>query len=151
MTAFWGATGAFYGDLTTFWGVANPVVGKGAPDYLQVGQFWTTAGGTWDQISAAWTAASASSAASGYQTVATDLQGLINTSRNFWGSAVQAKTGASFDTAFANPLLAKYGINLSDPNSLASLDPHGPGPVLPRLVRRPDEFLRHRPRRLLRG
>ncbi|HXA39554.1 MAG TPA: S8 family serine peptidase [Phenylobacterium sp.] len=123
MKPFWGSTGAFYGDLNSFWGTTNPVVGTGAPDYLKVGDFWTAAGGTWDQISAAWGALPATAGPADYQSVAGQLKGLIDTSRNFWGAAVQAKTGASFDTAFATPLLAKYGIDLADPTSLSKLDP----------------------------
>ena len=122
MTAFWGSTGAFYGDLNNFWGKTNPVVGTGAPDYLKVGDFWTNTGGSWDQISTKWGALSATSTASDYANVAGQLKGLVDSSRNFWGSAVQAKTGGSFDAAFAAPLLAKYGINLADPTSLAKLD-----------------------------
>jgi Subtilase family len=117
MTPFWGSTGAFYGDLNSFWGTTNPVVGKGAPDYLTVGDFWTVTGGTWDQISNAWSAPTAN-----YQAIAGQLQGLVDSSRTFWGAAVAAKSGGTFDTSFANPLLAKYGINLSDPNSLSKLD-----------------------------
>ena len=120
MTPFWGSTGAFYGDLNSFWGTTNPVVGTGAPDYLKVGDFWTVTGGTWDQVSAAWDAVPAM--AGDYSLVAGKLKGLIDSSRTFWGSAVAAKTGGSFDTTFANPLLAKYGINPADPNSLSKLD-----------------------------
>jgi hypothetical protein len=122
MKPFWGGTGAFYGDLNSFWGTTNPAKGAGAPDYLKVGDFWTTTGGTWDTISNAWNALPATAKVSDYQGVTTQLKGLVDSSRSFWGSAVQAKTGQSFDAAFANPLLAKYGINLSDPNSLTSLD-----------------------------
>nr|MEA2797740.1 hypothetical protein [Phenylobacterium sp.] len=122
MKPFWGNTGAFYGDLNSFWGTTNPVHGTGAPDYLKVGDFWTVTGGTWDQIFSAWSAVPATAGASGYQSVAGQLKGLVDSSRNFWGSAVQAKTGGSFDTAFANPLLSKYGIDLSDPTSLSKLN-----------------------------
>jgi len=120
MTAFWGNTGAFFGDLSNFWGTANPVIGAGAPDYRQVGAFWTTTGGTWDQIAASWRALPATGA--DYQPVAGQIQGLVDSSRAFWGSAVQARTGQTFDAAFSNPLLAKYGIDLADPSSLASLN-----------------------------
>jgi hypothetical protein len=120
MTPFWGSTGAFYGDLNNFWGKTNPVVGTFAPDYLKVGDFWTGTGGTWDHISADWGAVPTTGG--DYSSVAAQLKGLIDSSRNFWGSAVAAKSGGTFDTTFANPLLAKYGINLSDPTSLSKLD-----------------------------
>ena len=118
MTPFWGATGAFYGDLSNFWGKSNPVIGSGAPDYLKVGDFWTVTGGTWDKISSAW-----STSAPNYGAVAGQLKGLVDSSRTFWGASVAAKSGETFDTSFANPLLAKYGIDINDPNSLAKLDP----------------------------
>ena len=117
MKPFWGDIGAFSGDLNSFWGTSNPVVGKFAPDYLSVGNFWTATGSTWDQISAAWGAPSAN-----YSAVAGQLKGLVDSSRTFWGAAVAAKSGGTFDTTFANPLLAKYGIDLNDPNSLSKLD-----------------------------
>jgi hypothetical protein len=117
MTPFWGSTGAFFGDLSSFWGKTNPVVGTGAPDYLKVGGFWTVTGGTWDQISAAWGAS-----APNYGAVANQLRGLVDSSRTFWGASVAAKSGGTFDTTFANPLLAKYGISLKDPSSLSKLD-----------------------------
>jgi hypothetical protein len=121
MQPFWGVTGAFYGDLSTFWGTTNPVVGNFAPNYLKVGDFWNTTGGAWDQISAVWNAIPTTAGAAGYTSLAGQLQGMVDSSRSFWGSAVQAKSGGSFDTTFANPLLAKYGIDLSDPGSLAKL------------------------------
>jgi hypothetical protein len=116
---FWGDTGAFYGDLKSFWGTSIPTVGAGAPNYLSIGDFWTTAGGSWDQLFAIWSPASG---APNYKAAASQLQGLVDSSRTFWGASVQAKTGKSFDTAFANPVLAKYGITLSDPTSLSKLD-----------------------------
>ena len=116
---FWGDTGAFYGDLTSFWGTSAPQVGSWAPNYLSIGNFWTNAGGSWDQLFATWSPASGTA---DYSSAASQLQSLVNSSRSFWGSAVQAKTGQSFDVNFANPILAKYGINLANPNSLAALD-----------------------------
>ena len=114
---FWGDTGAFYGDLKAFWATSNPVVDKSAPDYLKVGDFWTVQGSNWDRISTAWSAAQPGA----YQPVAGQLQAMVNSSREFWGSAVETKTKHSFDEAFATPLLARYGIDLSNPDSLAKL------------------------------
>ena len=116
---FWGDTGAFYGDLKSFWGVSMPQVGAGAPNYLAIGDFWTTAGGSWDQLFATWNPATGTA---NYASVESQLQSLVESSRGFWGSAVQAKTGQSFDAGFANPVLAKYGISLTDPTSLSKLD-----------------------------
>jgi len=120
---FWGDTGAFYGDLKSFWGVDNPVVGAGAPAYPKVGEFWTVTGGKWDQVATSWNAADAAGGKpANYQATAGQLKALVDSSRDFWGQAVKAKTGKSFDEGFANGLLAEYGINLADPASLAKLD-----------------------------
>jgi len=112
---FWGDTSAFYGDLSTFWSVSNPVVGNaaGAPDYLKVGDFWTVQGAAYDQTFTNW---------AGNKTTADGLKSLVDSSRAFWGAAVQAQTGKSFDQGFANAILAKYGIDLNDPKSLAKVD-----------------------------
>ena len=117
---FWGETGAFYGDLQAFWGVDDPVVrSRGlAPDYRKVGDFWTTQGNNWDSIATSWSTAQPG----GFQPVAGQLQTMVNTSRDFWGAAVTAKIGKSFDEGFAAPLLARYGIDLANPDSLAKLD-----------------------------
>jgi hypothetical protein len=116
---FWGDTGAFYGDLKSFWGTSVPTVGPGAPYYPSVGEFWTNTGTNWDQLFATWSPASGPT---NYSAAAGQLKGLVDSSRTFWGAAVQAKTGKSFDDGFANSLLAKYGLNLSESASLANLD-----------------------------
>lgn len=112
---FWGDTSAFYGDLSTFWSVSNPVIGNaaGAPDYLKVGDFWTVQGSAYDQTFNNWAADKAT---------ADRLKGLVDNSRTFWGAAVKSQTGKDFDQGFANALLAKYGIDLKDPKSLAQVD-----------------------------
>jgi hypothetical protein len=112
---FWGDTAAFYGDLKTFWAVDNPVVGAGAPDYLKVGDFWTAQGTAYQTTFDGWD--------TNLSVTAGRLKGLVDSSRDFWGAAVQAKTGKSFDAGFAADMLAKYGVNLDDPASLANLDP----------------------------
>lgn len=112
---FWGETSAFYGDLSTFWSVSNPQIGNaaGAPEFAKVGDFWTVQGSAYDATFNNWAAD---------KTTADRLKGLVDSSRTFWGAAVKAQTGKDFDTGFANALLAKYGISLKDPKSLASVD-----------------------------
>ena len=114
---FWGDTGAFYGDLKTFWAVDNPVVGTGAPEYVKVGEYWTSAGTTWDSIFQNWDATPGN-----YTATSSSLNTMVDDARRFWGASVQAKTGKSFDEGFANKILAAYGIDLKDPNSLSRLD-----------------------------
>ncbi len=123
--------------------MSNPVVGAGAPAYPQVGDFWTATGGKWDQIAAAWSAADAAGgSAANYQVTAAKLKEMLDSSRSFWGPAVQAKTGKSFDAGFANPLMAEYGVSLSDPRLARQARRDRPGDVLPGVLRRPDELLR---------
>jgi len=112
---FWGDTSAFYGDLGTFWSVSDPRIGNdaGAPEFAKTADFWTVQGDTYDTTFNNW---------AGDKATADRLKGLVDSSRTFWGAAVKAQTGKDFDKGFANAMLAKYGINLNDPKSLASLD-----------------------------
>ena len=119
---FWGNIQPFYGNLQPFWGNIQPFTGaNGTPTASGLTAYWNDAGSTWTSISGAWTSAATTGGSADYANVAGQLQGLIDRSAAFWGSAVQAKTGKSFQEAFAAPLLAKYGINLADSNSLSSL------------------------------
>jgi hypothetical protein len=117
---FWGDMTPFLGDLSQFWGVATPSGVNGALNFANVGPFWQTAGDSWGTLFAAWNPGSG--IAVNYASVDSQLKSLVDSSRTFWGPAVQAKTGQSFDAGFANAVLAKYGINLADPNSLKTLD-----------------------------
>jgi len=57
----------------------------------------------------------------GYAAALTDYRTLVDRSETFWAVPVQQATGKSFREGFANPLLAKYGIDLADPASLSRL------------------------------
>jgi len=115
---FWGNIQPFFGDLSQFWGTATPTGVAGALNYGDVGGFWQTSGASWSQLFAQWNAGGTVN----YASVDSQLKGLVDSSRTFWGAAVQAQTGKSFDAGFGNAVLAKYGINLADPTSLKSLD-----------------------------
>jgi hypothetical protein len=115
---FWGDMTPFFGDLSQFWGNATPVGVPGALKFSDVGGFWQTSGASWSTLFAQWNAGGTVN----YGSVDAQLKSLVDSSRNFWGGAVQAKTGQSFDAGFANAVLAKYGINLNDPNSLKGID-----------------------------
>ena len=115
---FWGNIQPFFGDLSQFWGTSTPSGVAGALNFADVGGFWQTSGNSWTTLFSQWNA----SGTVNYGSVDSQLKGLVDSSRSFWGAAVQAQTGKSFDAGFASAVLAKYGINLSDPNSLKSLD-----------------------------
>lgn len=50
-----------------------------------------------------------------------DYRAFISQSEAFWAVPVMKATGKSFSAVIADPLLAKYGINLNDPASLSKL------------------------------
>jgi len=112
---FWQDTSAFYGDLSAFWATSNPQIGNdaGAPEFAKMADFWTVQGNAYDATFNNW---------KGDNATADRLKGLVDSSRAFWGDAVKAQSGQDFDAGFANALLAKYGIDLRNPASLAKLD-----------------------------
>jgi hypothetical protein len=125
---FWGDVSPYEGDLSAFWGnirtfndgtTTNTV----SPLWGNIRTFAGDLGASWGNIRTFWGNIRTFQEAPGdYATLADKLNAMISQSQSFWGSAVQAQTGKSFSDAFANPLLAKYGINLSDPSTLANLD-----------------------------
>lgn len=114
---FWGDTSAFYGDLKAFWAVDNPVVGASPVAYAKVGDFWTKSGDDW-----AGAFATLSTSTPDYGLAAIKLNTIYADSATFWGVAVQAKTGKSFEDGFLKPFLAKHGIDPTDPASYSKLD-----------------------------
>jgi hypothetical protein len=126
---FWGNIHAFWGALSPFDATKNAAFWGSMPGYTDsktingagLGAFWSAEGDKYNAILTAWGSAQS---ASDYANVAQMLQGLDSDAASFWGSAVTKKTGASsFDAGFSNAMFAKYGINLSDPSSLANVDP----------------------------
>ncbi|WP_426009981.1 S8 family peptidase [Caulobacter sp. DWR2-3-1b2] len=130
---FYGNIRPFYGNIRAFWGDANPFAADLVPFWGKlrafdnglsaptVGDYWTKAGGDWDGVEASWTVAQTAGASGDYSQAAAQLRSLVVSAETFWGSAVQAKTGQSFQAGFAAPLLAKYGLDLNDPTSLSKL------------------------------
>ena len=57
-----------------------------------------------------------------YTNLDMSINNLVSNSKATWGAAVTARTGKSFEDAFVNPMLARYGISLTDPKSLVGLD-----------------------------
>lgn len=139
---FWGDSSPLWGNIRTFWGDVNPYEGdlgafwgnirtfndgtqSGAvsPLWGNIRTFSGELGASWGNIRTFWGNIRTFSDAPGdYSTLAGMLDKMVADSNNFWGSAVQAQTGKSFADGFANPLLAKYGINLSEPSTLEKLD-----------------------------
>ncbi len=140
---FYGNLRPFYGNLRPFWGNLKPFWGNLKPfadvrdpsfwgslsgyidankryDGAQVAAFWETQGAKYNSILTAWSSASTSA---DYANVAQMLQGVVGDASAFWGDEVTKATKAkTFDDGFANAFLAKHGIDLSDPSSLANID-----------------------------
>ncbi len=116
---FYGTINPFYGDTDQFWGKINPFYGTINPFLAQVGPYWQAAGPQWGAINDTWTQLQASNATD-YSGLQLQLNDFLNQAGTVWGPAVQKATKQDFDDGFANAMLAKYGIDPNDPNSLAS-------------------------------
>ena len=122
---FYGNIDPFYGNISPFWGNIDPFVSGNAgvaPAWGNIQPFWETVGTRWNAAQSAWAQASANDPAT-LAGVATSLREIVSLSEATWGAAVTAKTGASFGAGFAAPLLAKFGIDLDNPATLAALTP----------------------------
>jgi len=116
VTPFEGDTRAFWGDLVTYNDGKTPSsVNRSAPAWGKIRSFWDELGTSWAATRPAWDNGD-------YKGASAQLRAMVNRSGGFWGDAVKAGTGKDFNAGFANPLLAKYGIDLGVPASLAKLD-----------------------------
>jgi hypothetical protein len=117
--SFWGDVGPFDGDTAGFWGSLHTYnetdPKKATPQWSKIRSFWDATGSSWAALRPSWDSGD-------YGSATTQLKSIVDNSASIWGAVVKEKTKNDFYTAFANPLLGKYGISLSDPNSLAKLD-----------------------------
>ena len=115
------SSASFWGDVSGY----NTAGNATAPSWTAVGDFWTVNGPALNSIGDGWNGLGAYSStnAAQYATIAQQLQTLLNGSSATWGGAVGAATGKSFSDGFVAPLLAKYGIDLNKPATLAGVDP----------------------------
>jgi hypothetical protein len=140
ISPFWGNISPFYGDFSAFWGNINPFEENTIPLYGNFSPFWgnthrltqptlslAPAWGDirpfWEQVGARVKETNAAWGASDFLTVAEGLRGIVAQSAATWGPVVTAVTGKDFDSGFADPLLARYGIDLDNPAALAALSP----------------------------
>lgn len=125
---FWGDINPFEGDVAAFWGSIRTFTEDGeqdqlAPNWGSIRTFWGDVGASWGSIRTFWGSIRTFEETPGdYATLAGQLDAMIDETELFWGDAVAASTGKSFSAGFADPMLAKYGIDLSDPSSLQRLD-----------------------------
>ena len=125
MRAFWGDVNPAWRRMRAFWGDVDPMWRRmrafdaTMPDLNGMEQFWTTNGNLWTEIDTLW--ANAATTPGGYAAVGAKLDLLRTQSEAFFGPAVRTQTGQGFRAGFADALYDKYGLNPSDPNSLARL------------------------------
>jgi hypothetical protein len=124
ITPFWGKINPFYGSIQPFYGSINPFWGKINPFatpnglYSSIGTYWQGAGPQWGSINALWDSLQGANATD-YSGLQTQLTAFMASASAAWTPAMQKDLKKSdFNTFFANPLLAQYGI---DPTNAASL------------------------------
>jgi hypothetical protein len=126
---FGGNIDPFGGNIDPFGGNIDPFGGNldpfkdGQPLTLKMlGDFWKAFGTDWKIFSDTLNQLRANpNDATARATAANKLQALVTQSENFWGQRVKKKTGKAFRESFANPLLAKYGLSLTDSSSFSRL------------------------------
>ena len=127
--SFWGDTGPYADDLTPFWGNIRSFNDTNTdsallPSWGNIRSFAGDIGASWGNIRSFWgNIRSFQDAPQDYVQLSGMISTMVGQSQTTWGTAVQAQTGQSFADGFANPLLAKYGIDLNNPASLQNLSP----------------------------
>lgn len=114
---FWGDIDAFYGDIDPFYGDINPFWGDIQPFWGDIGPFWGDINAFWGDIDPF-----GGTAEGDYAQVMDQLRQIFERADAVFGAAVMHETGQSLNDAVLAGLLARYGIDLNDPNSLAGLD-----------------------------
>ncbi|MCC6920348.1 MAG: S8 family serine peptidase [Alphaproteobacteria bacterium] len=120
--AFWGNINPFAGDIGAFWGTIRPFDGDLTAQWGNIGAFWGDIGASWGTIRPFWDGLDASDSA-GYAELASRFKLFMTDTQRFWTPYIRTQTGLSFYDAFGKALLAKYGINMNRPETLAALTP----------------------------
>ena len=151
VTPFWGNVTPFWGNVTPFWTNISPLTGggsvgpylagdhtsggitpfwgtiapyKGAISGQKLDEYWLAAGPRYQKTLTTWNALAPTATASSYNGVATDLKDMVTFADEYWKKAVVPSTSKStFKALFADPLMAKYGIDPTKPASLANISP----------------------------
>lgn len=108
---FAGNVDPFYGNLDPFEGQIDPLSGAVLPSYIETNNFWHSFGATWRETNLQLNdIAQNGNTDNKRNALESEINSLINQSKSVWGTAVENRTGQSFETGFLNPLLAKFGI-----------------------------------------
>jgi hypothetical protein len=128
---FYGKVNPFYGPLDVFWGKINPFTVSGS-FYGTAGSYWQSAGPQWGDINAKWGNLQGAQATD-YSSLQIALNNFFATTASTWSQKVQKGAPGSpppppapgkpwdFRSAFLQPLLTQYNIDLSNPASLANV------------------------------
>jgi len=117
ISPFWGDISPFYGDIDPFYGDINPFYGDIGPFWGDIGPFWGDINAFWGDIDPF-----SETASTEYASVADQLAEIFAQAEDVFGAAVEHETGQSLHDAVLAELLARYGLDLDDPDSFASLD-----------------------------
>ena len=130
ISTFWSGVDPQFKNISTFWGDLNPfyknisTFSTTLPDYKNLSTFWNTNGTLWSQSMTIWSKVDAGTATAEDQAkLAANLTAVVNNAQAFWGPSVTARLGGTFQSSFQAPLLAKYGITSTAPESLLALTP----------------------------
>ncbi len=108
---FAGNVDPFYGDLDPFQGQKDPISGTVLPSYFETNSFWHSFGATWRETNLQLNEIAQNGNTDEKRTALdTQINSLINQSQKVWGTAVEARTGQTFEASFLDPLFKKFGI-----------------------------------------
>ncbi len=119
---FGGTVDPYVGNIRTFWGDLAPAMGDLDPMIGNIRTFSETYNATSKDTLGYWLNLSATPAPADLSTLVTKVNGMIGQSKDAWGTAVQKQTGKTFEAGFVNPMLAKWGLDLTNPTSLMLVD-----------------------------
>jgi hypothetical protein len=128
ISTFWSGIDPQFKNISTFWSDINPYYKNistfSLADTKNLGAFWSANGALWSQSMAIWARIDAGTATSADRDqLAANLTAVVNNAQTFWGPAITARLGGTFQSSFQAPLLARYGITGTSPQSLAALAP----------------------------
>ena len=117
---FHGDISPFWGDIDPFWGDIEPFHGDINPFWGDIAPFWGDIGPFWGDISAFWGDIEPfdDTTAGEYDALAGQLSDMFARAEAVFGSAVAYQSGSNFRGGFLDALLAEYGFDPADPQSL---------------------------------
>lgn len=123
ISPFWGDINPFSGDISPFWGDIDPFHGDINPFWGDIAPFWGDIGPFWGDINAFWSSIESGTNTSDqdYQRLQGDLVDMFARAEGVFGDAVREETGTNFNSGFLDDLLAEFGIDPNDRDSLAAV------------------------------